>query len=90
MVPGTGVSQQRLEERRRQKNVVTFSYNISIWMAETASTLLVVTLYITHYITLYYILHYDTFYITLHFKFYYILHYVTFYIILHFTIHYIT
>ena len=42
MVPGTGPSQIRLEQMRRKKNVVTFGYNMTIWMAETTSTGLVV------------------------------------------------
>ena len=42
VVPGTGPSQIRLEQRRRQKNVVTFGYNMTIWLAETTSTGLVV------------------------------------------------
>lgn len=41
MVPGTGVSKERLQENRRQKNIVTFWYNMTIWLAETISTALV-------------------------------------------------
>ena len=42
VVPGTGPSQIRLEQMRRKKNVVTFGYNMTIWLAETTSTGLVV------------------------------------------------
>ena len=42
VVPGTGPSQKRLEQRRKQKNVVTFGYNMTIWLAETISAGLVV------------------------------------------------
>ena len=42
VVPGTGPSQIRLEQKRRKKNVVTFGYNMIIWLAETTSTGLVV------------------------------------------------
>ena len=42
VVPGSGESQERLQENRRQRNVVTFGYNMTIWLAETISAGLVV------------------------------------------------
>ena len=41
VVPGCGMSKESLQEHRRQKNIVTFGYNMTIWLAETTSTGLV-------------------------------------------------
>ena len=37
VVPGCGMSKESLQEHRRQKNIVTFGYNITIWLAEITS-----------------------------------------------------
>ena len=47
VVPGSGESQERLQESRRQRNVVTFSYNMTIWLAETSAALILVNLLLT-------------------------------------------
>ena len=41
VVPGCGMSKESIQENRRQKNIVTFGYNMTIWLAETTSTGLV-------------------------------------------------
>ena len=42
VVPGCGPSQERLQENRRQRNVVTFGYNMTTWLAETTAALILV------------------------------------------------
>ena len=37
VVPGCGLIGLSLQENRRQKNIVTFGYNITIWLAEITS-----------------------------------------------------
>ena len=37
VVPGCGMSKESLQEHRRQKNIVTFGYNMTIWLAEITS-----------------------------------------------------
>ena len=42
VVPGIGPSQKKIQKKRKQKNIVTFSYNMTIWLTETLSIGLVV------------------------------------------------
>ena len=37
VVPGCGLIGLSLQENRRQKNIVTFGYNMTIWLAEITS-----------------------------------------------------
>ena len=37
VVPGCGMSKESLQEHRRQKNIVTFGYNMTVWLAEITS-----------------------------------------------------
>ena len=42
VVPGQ--NKEKLQETRRKKNIVTFWYNMTIWMAEVLSTGLIVSI----------------------------------------------
>ena len=44
-IPGSGQTQKEMTKFRKSRNIVTFSYNITIWILETLSAILVQTVY---------------------------------------------
>ena len=44
-IPGSGQTQKEMTKFRKSRNIVTFSYNITIWIFETLSAILVQSVY---------------------------------------------